>query len=392
MDLELTPEQQQLEREVFTYLKENLPPELDEEARTFIEGDGPVCREFIRKLGRDGWMGIGWPKEYGGQDRTPLEQYIFLDLALGYFRIAVPVLTLMTVGPTIMKVGSEEQKKKFLPPILSGEVNFAIGYTEPEAGTDLFSLKTTAVKDGDDYIINGQKIFTSLAHFADYFWLAARTDPNAAKQHEGISIFIVDARSPGITIEPINTMGGFRVNQEFFDNVRVPKEALVGEENKGVLYMLTQLAHERLNLVPHSTSVRAIEDTVCWARAIKRNGVPVAEESWVKNKLAELTVEAEVLKILNHRAAWMITQGITPHVESAMIKAFGTEQYQRVMGGCLQIMGLHGQLAMGSKWAPVDGWIERCSQMIIMLTFGGGTNEAMRDIMAMMGLGMMKAR
>ena len=218
MDLELTPEQQQLEREVYTYLKENRPPELDEESKTYIEGDGPVCREFIRKLGRDGWMGIGWPKEYGGQDRTPIEQYIFFDLAMGYFRIAVPVLTLMTVGPTIMKVGSDEQRKKFLPPILTGDLVFAIAYTEPEAGTDLFSLKTTAVRDGDDYIINGQKIFTSMGHFADYFWLAARTNPNAAKQHEGISIFLVDANSPGITIEPINVMGGFRVNHEFFDN------------------------------------------------------------------------------------------------------------------------------------------------------------------------------
>ena len=392
MDLELTPEQQQLEEEIYTYLKGNIPPELEEERLVDMEGGGPVCREFIRQLGRDGWMGIGWPKEYGGQDRTPIEQYIFFDLAMGYFRIAIPVLTLMTVGPTLMKVGSDEQKKRFLPPILTGDLVFSIAYTEPDAGTDLFSLKTTAVKEGDDYIINGQKVFTSMGHFCDYFWLAARTDPNAAKQHQGISILLVDARSPGITIEPIYVMGGFRVNQEFFDNVRVPKECLVGEENKGFQYMLTQLPHERINLVPHSSSLRAIEDTARWARTTNRNGAPVSEQAWVRNKLAELTVEAEVLKLLNHRVAWMMTQGVTPHVESAMIKAFGTEQYQRVMGGCLEIMGLHGQLQEGSKWAPADGWIQRVSQVYLMLTFGGGTNEVMRDIIAMMGLGLMKSR
>ena len=392
MDLELTPEQQQLEREVYTYLKENRPPELDEESKTYIEGDGPVCREFIRKLGRDGWMGIGWPKEYGGQDRTPIEQYIFFDLAMGYFRIAVPVLTLMTVGPTIMKVGSDEQRKRFLPPILTGDLVFAIAYTEPEAGTDLFSLKTTAVKDGDDYIINGQKTFTSMGHFADYFWLAARTNPNAAKQHQGISIFLVDANSPGITIEPINVMGGFRVNHEFFDNVRVPQEALVGEENKGFLYMFTQLAHERINLVPHSMSLRTIEDTARWAKETRRNGKPIFEEPWVRNKLAEMSVENEVLKVLNHRVAWQMTQGVTPHVESALIKTFGSEHFNRVMASCLQIMGLYGQLTTGPRWAPFDGHTQRMSQIQLMITFGGGTNEVMRDIVAMMGLGMMKSR
>jgi len=392
MDLEFTPEQQRLQREIYLYLKTSIPPGLEEETYSHIEGDGPVCREFVRKLGRDGWMGIGWPKEYGGQGRTPIEQYIFFDLAMGYFRIAIPVLTLMTVGPTLMKVGSEEQKREFLPPILTGDLVFAIGYTEPDAGTDLFSLKTTALKDGDDYIINGQKTFTSMGHFADYFWLAARTNPQAAKQHEGISIFLVDARSPGITIEPINVMGGFRVNQEFFDNVRVPKEALVGKENRGFQYMFTQLAHERINLVPHSMSLRTIEDTARWAEEARRNGTKVNQQPWVKNKLAELTVEMEVLKILNHRVAWLMTQGVTPHVESAMIKAFGTEHFQRVMGGCLQIMGLYGQLTIRSKWAPLKGWIERISQADLMLTFGGGTNEVMRDIVAMMGLGLMKSR
>ncbi len=392
MDIELTPEQQRFERDVFTYLKNSMTPELEEELVTHVEGEGPICRALVRKLGRDGWMGIGWPKEYGGQDRTPIEQYIFFDLALGYFRIPIPMLTLMTVGPTLMKVGSEEQKKRFLPPILSGDLTFAIGYTEPEAGTDLFSLKTSAVRQGDHYIINGQKIFTSMGHFADYFWLAARTNPSAAKQHEGISIFLVDAKSPGITIQPTYVMGGFRVNQEFFDNVRVPKENLVGKENHGVMYMITQLAHERINLVPHSMAFRLIEDTTRWAREARWNGVCVAENPWVRHKLAEMTVESEVLKVLNYRVAWLMTQGQTPHVESAMIKTYGSELYIRVSRGCQEIMGPFGQLQIGSGWAPVGGWIERIAQMELIITFGGGTNEVMRDIIAMMGLGLMKSR
>jgi len=392
MDIEFTPEQKQFEKDIFAYLRDNQPPGLEEELIDNIEGEGPLCRQFVKKMGQDGWMGIGWPKEYGGQDRTPIEQYIFFDLALGYFGIPIPVLTLMTVGPALMKVGSQEQKKKFLPPILTGDITFAIGYTEPEAGTDLFSLRTTAVKDGNDYVINGQKIFTSMGHIADYFWLAARTDPDPAKKHSGISLFLVDAKSPGITIQPTYVMGGFRVNQEFFDNVRVPKENLVGQENKGFEYMITQLAHERINLVPHSTSLRVIEDTAQWAREAKRDGILVIDQPWVRNKLAEMTVEMEALKVLNHRVAWMMTRGETPHVESAMVKCFGSEHFIRVTKACQDIMGPYGQLKIGSKWAPAGGWVERIAQMELILTFGGGTNEVMRDIIAMMGLGMMKSR
>ena len=392
MDLELTPEQRQLEKEVYAYFHNRVTPELEKERETLPEGDGPLCMEFVRQLGRDGWMGIGWPQEYGGQGRSPIEQYIFFDLALGYFRVTIPMLALMTVGPTLMKVGTEEQKKKFLPPILRGELSIAIAYTEPEAGTDLFSLKTMAVRDGDDYVINGQKIFTSMGHCCDYFWLAVRTDPDISKKHRGISIFMVDAKSPGITIEPMQLMGHFRSNQEFFDNVRVPKESLVGQENRGLDYMIMQLAHERISLVPHSMAQCAIDETTEWARTTRANGTTVMEQPWVRNKLAEMVVETEVLKLLNYRLAWLMAQGVSPHVESAMIKAFGSELFQRVHSGCLQTMGLFGQLQIGSKWAPAGGWVARVTEMVLMLTFGGGTNEVMKDMMAMMGLGQMKSR
>jgi len=392
MDLELTPEQKQLEEAIFRYLRSNMTPNLERELEEHPEGEGPLCKQFLRQLGTDGWMGIGWPKEHGGQGRSPIEQYIFFDLALGYFRIPLPVLSLMTVGPSLMLLGTEDQKKRFLPGILTTDTTFAIAYTEPEAGTDLFSLKATAVRDGDSYIINGQKIFTTAGHLADYFWLAARTDPDPAKRHQGISIFLIDARSPGITIEPMYLMGDYRVNVEFFDNVRIPKENLIGRENRGFEYMLTQLAHERIAMVPHSAPLRHIGDVARWAQNTRRNGAPIADEPWVRNKFAEMTVETEVLKILNYRVAWLMTKGVTPHVESAMIKVFGTEQIHRVFRTCLEIMGPYGQLKKGTGAARIVTRIQRESQNCLQMTFAGGANEVLRDSIAMLGLGLMKSR
>ncbi|NQT74730.1 MAG: acyl-CoA dehydrogenase family protein [Chloroflexi bacterium] len=392
MDLELTHEQQQLESEIYDYLKQNLTNELRQELDVNPEGEGPLCRQFMKQLGRDGWMGIGWPKEYGGQGRSAIEQYIFFDLAMGYFRIPLPVLSLMTVGPTLMLLGTDEQKREYLPRILSNDVVFAIAYSEPEAGTDLFSLKTTAVPDGDDYIINGQKIFTTWGHVCDYFWIAARTDPRVERKHKGISIFLIDAKSPGISIEPMWLMGEYRVNVEFFDNVRVPKKNLIGEENKGFQYMLTQLAHERIAMVPHSAPQRHIGDVTTWAQTKRYEGAFVIDQPWVRNKLAEMTVETEVLKILNYRVAWMISQGVTPHVESAMIKVFGTEQIQRVFQGCLEILGQYGQLKDGSGAKRIVKRLQRESQSCLQMTFAGGANEVLRDSIAMLGLGLMKSR
>lgn len=392
MDFELTSEQKQLEKEIRAYLSAKVTTELEEELETHIEGDGPLSRQLMRDLGADGWLGLGWPKQYGGRALSPIEQYIFTDLALGYYQLPIPILTIMSIGPTIMKVGTEEQKERFLPPILKGELTFGIGYTEPECGTDLFSLKTTAVRDGDDYIVNGQKTFTSMGHLCDHFWLAVRTDPDISKKHQGISILMVDAKSPGVTIEPIWVMGGFRVNHEFFDDVRVPRDCLIGEENRGFDYMIMQLAHERIALVPHSMSARLIKDVTQWAKVNRINGRPVIEQPWVQNRIREMEVDTEVLRLLNYRVAWLISQGIVPHVESSAIKVFGSEHIRRVSESCLRIMGPFGQLKTGSMRAPLGGKLERLVQMLVMLTFGGGTNEVMRDVIAMMGLGLPRTR
>jgi hypothetical protein len=385
VDFELTPEQQQLQRTVFHYLQTKLPPGLEEELEVEFEGGGPIYKQFLKQLGADGWLGIGWPKEYGGQDRSPIEQYIFFNVCTGYYRIPVPMLTINTVAPTIMQSGTPEQKKHFLPAILKGELTIAIGYTEPEAGTDLASLKTTAVKDGDDYIINGQKVFTTLAQFSDYIWLAARTDPQAPK-HKGISMFMVDVKTPGVTIQPMYTLSDLKTNTTFFDNVRVPRESLVGEENKGWRYINHQLALERIGLVPHSAPVRYLELISEWVKEKKLSNNP-----WIRNKLAEMAVETEVLRLLNFRVAWMLTHGRAPHIESAAIKAFGSEQAQRVLGDCFQIMGLFGQLQTGSKWVPFKGRLEIMMRVSLVFTFGGGANEVLRDIVAM-GLGLPASR
>lgn len=392
MDFDLTPEQKQLEKDIKAYFEKYATLELHQEIDQFPEGEGPLCKEFVRKLGRDGWMGIGWPREYGGQGRSSIDQYIFLDIAMGYYHIPIPMLALMTVGPTIMRVGTEEQKKKILPAILRGECVIAIAYTEPEAGTDLMALKTTAVRDGDHYVINGQKTFTSMGHTCDYYWLAVRTDPKAAKSYMGLSILLIDAKTPGITVEPIRTMSLLRLNHEFFENVRVSRESLIGEENKGAEYLFMQLAHERVGLVPHSFSLRAIKDAARWASQTRFNGKTVLDQPWVRGRLVDMALEAEVLKLLNYRVAWMLTRGELPMVESSMIKVFGSEHIRRATDVSLQVMGLYGQLQTGSKWVPARGRPEHVYRMQVLLTFGGGTNEVLRDMMAMMGLGLPRSR
>jgi len=391
MKFALTPEEERFCKECTDYLRKQKTPELVAELETRSGyGGGPAYTKLIRQMGRDGWLGIGWPKEYGGQGRTPLEQHLFYEICF-YEEIPLPVLALNTVGPAVMRIGTDEQKKKYLPLILKGELEVCIGYTEPDAGTDLASLKTTAVKEGDDYyIINGQKSFTTNADFADYIWLAARTDSKVSK-HRGISIFMVPMKTPGITVKPLMTMGGEQTNYTFYDNVRVPKSCLVGEENKGWRYMSTQLSFERIALVASSPLRRNIEQTMQWAKETKYDGKTVIEVAWVRRKFAELLMELEVLKMLNYYVAWLITKDAPLYAESSMVKVYGVELNQRVNSSLLQIMGQFGQLQMGSKWAPLKGKVEHAYRQDIVLIFGGGALEIQRNIIAIAGLGMPRA-
>ncbi len=250
MDFALDDTQRSLVAEVRAYLADHITPELAEEVAGSPEGGGPHWKAYIRQMGADGMLGMGWPTEYGGKGYGPVEQYLFYE-EICRSGIPIPVVAVQTVAPAIMAVGTDEQKARYLPGILAGDIDFAIGYTEPEAGSDLAALRTRATRDGDEWVIDGQKVFTSGAHMADYIWLAARTDPDAPK-HKGISVFIVDARSPGITITPQEVMGGFRTNTTFYDQVRVPADALVGELNQGWSYITTQLNYERLALATAS--------------------------------------------------------------------------------------------------------------------------------------------
>jgi alkylation response protein AidB-like acyl-CoA dehydrogenase len=388
MEFALTPEQEQFVKDFQSYLRTHMTAELKEDLdKELAPSESPLCMEFIRQMGKDGWLGVGWPKEYGGQGRSPIEQHLFFEIA-HYERAPLPVLPLNTVGPALMRFGSEEQKREFLPPILRGEMEISIGYTESDAGTDLASIKTAAVRDGDYYIINGAKVFTSLAHTSDYIWLAARTDPNAPKKHHGISVFLIPLNTPGITIKPLYTMPGERNNYTFYDNVKVPKSCLVGEENKGWKYITTQLDFERIMLSPSSPMKRNVEDTIQWAKETKVDGMSVIEQLGVKTRFAELLMEIEVLKMLNYQVAWLITNGVVPYAEASMVKVFGSELYQRVNGTLLQIMGQYGQLQAKSKWAPLKGRVEKAFRSDIVFIFGGGAIEVQKNIIAMAGLGM----
>jgi len=280
MYIDFTAEQKALRDELREYFSALMTPELEAEV-SVGEGGGPLFRRALRKLGSDGWLGIGWPPEYGGQGRTPIEQYIFADEAqrAGF---PLPFLTIDAVAPTIQEYGTEEQKNEYLPRILRGECLFAIGYSEADAGTDLASLKTRAVRDGDDWVINGQKLWTSLADFADYIWLAARTDPDAEK-HAGLSIFIVDTKAPGFSCTPINTIGSVRTNATYYDNVRVPSSALVGAEGLGWTLIVNQLNHERVSLVAAGTIERLFRETVEWAAKTRLpDGRRVLDQPWVQ--------------------------------------------------------------------------------------------------------------
>jgi alkylation response protein AidB-like acyl-CoA dehydrogenase len=385
-----TPEQDALRRQLREYFAEIVTPEyLAEMAGS--EGGGPLYRHAVRRLGADGWLGIGWPKEYGGQGRSPIEQFIFFDEA-SWAGALLPTLTINAVGPAIMQYGTEEQKRRFLPPILRGELHCAIGYTEPSAGTDLASLRTRAVRDGDDYVVNGAKVFTSQAEYADYIWLAARTHPEAPR-HRGISILMVDTRLPGYRITPIWTMGDVRTNATFYDDVRVPASMLVGRENEGWALITTQLNHERVALVPVGIVERLVADVREWARETRlADGRRVIDQSWVQLNLARVHAGAEVLKLLNWQQAWSMTHGTLNFAEASAVKVFGSELYVEAYRLLLEILGEVGTLRAGSPEAVLKGRLERMYRVTLILTFGGGTNEIQRDIIAMAGLGMPRSR
>ena len=388
MYLDFTPEQKQLRDELRAYFAAMMTEELKQEVLSSGEGGGgPLYHQALQKMGADGWIGVGWPKQYGGQGRTPIEQFIFSD-EVQRAGFPLPFLTINSVGNTIMEFGTDEQKRDFLPRILQGKLHAAIGYTEPEAGTDLASLRTRAVKDGDDYVINGSKVFTSLANYADYIWLAARTDPDAPK-HAGISIFMVDTKLPGFKLTPIWTMAGVRTNATYFEDVRVPKSMLVGGENMGWSLIVNQLNHERIALMTVGPLGRHLEDVRRWAREARLgDGRRVIDQGWVQLNLAKVRAKWEVLRLLAWRQAWCMTNGGVNFADASTVKVYASEFYVEAYRLLLEVLGQRGMLRRESAAAALQGRIEMLYRAMLILTFGGGTNEVQRDIIAMAGLQM----
>jgi 3-oxocholest-4-en-26-oyl-CoA dehydrogenase alpha subunit len=387
MFLEYTPEQQALRKELREYFAQLLTPEVRAELGEPGEGS-ELFRTLVQQVGKDGWLGIGWPKEYGGQGRPATDQFIFFD-EVQRAGAPFPFVTLNTVGPTIMRFGSEEQKAFFLPGILAGDINFAIGYTEPEAGTDLASLRTRAVLDGDEWVVNGNKVFTSGANQADYVWLACRTDPDAPK-HKGISILVVPTASPGFKCTPIVTVGGNTTTATFYDDVRVPKGNIVGDVNAGWQLITTQLNHERVGLAAMGGLAHRLWDEVLdWCRAAdSEDGGRMLDVSWVQMDLARAHARLEAMKLLNWRMAAALDAGALAPADSSAVKVYGTETLVDVYRTLLGILGSAGYLPPGSPGAVLEGDVERAGRAAQINTFGGGVNEVQREIIASAGLGM----
>jgi alkylation response protein AidB-like acyl-CoA dehydrogenase len=389
MFVEHTPEQKALRQELRGYFEKLMTPEI-RAGLVGMEG-GPAYRDVVRRMGADGWLGVGWPVKYGGQGRTAIEQQIWFEEAR-MAGVPLPFVTLNTVGPALIEKGTDEQKQRFLPGILAGEIHFAIGYTEPEAGTDLASLRTSAVRDGDDYVVDGTKIFTSGAGDADYIWLACRTDLDAPK-HKGISILIVDTALPGFSHSPIQTVGGGRTSMSYYENVRVPADMLVGPENGGWRLMTLQLNHERIGLAAFgSAALKVFEDVCRWTHATKgENGQPVSEREWVRLALAEAYARLQALKVLNWRLAWELEKGIVDPSHASAAKVYGTETIIDVYRLLLDVLGIAGTVDAHSPGAILRGRLEQEWRSCQINTFGGGVNEIQREIVAMLGLGLPRA-
>ena len=398
MHIALSEEHQRLRAELRAYFNELVTPEVRAAlARTTGEfGDVDAYKSLIRRLGADGWLGIGWPEEYGGQDRSMLEQLIFSDEA-AVAGIPIPHLTLNTVGPTIMRFGTEEQKSALLPAILRGEMHFSIGYSEPGSGTDLASLRTRARLEGDEWVINGQKMWTSLIQYADYVWMACRTDPDLPR-HKGLSIILVPTGSPGFSYTPVHTVAGVSTSATYFEDVRVPRANLVGELNGGWALMTNQLNHERVALTSAAPLLQAVAEVRRWAQETKKpDGSRVIDAEWVQVLLGRAHARVEVLQLMNWRIATAAsTEGegrasLSP-ADASATKVYGSELAVEVYRSLMEVVGPNAHVRDGSPAAVLRGRLERYHRSALVMTFGGGTNEIQRDIIGMVGLGLPAAK
>ena len=386
MHLAYTDEQERLRSTLRAYYAELLDPQtralLDDH-----EANDATMRRVVKQMATDGWLGIGWPTEWGGQGRGHMDQWIFFDESMRA-GAPVPMLTINTVGPTIMEHGTQEQKERFLPAILRGEIHFCIGYSEPDAGTDLAALSTRAVIEGDELVINGTKLWTSYGDTADYCWLAVRTDPDV-KKHRGLSIVIVPMDTPGITPRPLELIGEHPICEVHYEDVRVPLANVIGGLNNGWSLITGQLNHERVTLCTPGMVDRSLTDVRRWAQETKLpDGRRVVDQEWVQLNLARVHAGFEFLRLQNWKVAWDAERGVLSVEDASTTKVFGTELYLDAIRLLMEVVGPAAYLKKGSPGAVLASRLESMYRGLVILTFGGGVNEVQRDLITVFGLGM----
>ncbi len=389
MDFEFSKDEQQFLREVDAFLKENNDIKYMDVSRENMAQvcDTPERREFTAKMAKKGWLGITWPKAYGGQDGEGFYEYL-LNEKLSAFGAPQIGKGVGIIGKTLINVGSEKLKQEFLPQILDAKIEFAVGYSEPSAGSDAAAMKLKAERKDDGWLLNGQKVFTTSAHFADWYWVGARTDPTA-KKHHGISLFLIRMDDPGLTIHPMYTMGGERTNAVFFDNVFVHDDYRVGELNKGFQYIAEALDIERFSMFTFSPIRGRMQVLADYVKTATRDGKPLRDDPVIRQKVAQLATECEVARMLGVRfvdAALNSTK--TPTVEASHYKLYATELSRRLADATMDIVGPGAQLALRTEDAPIKGRAESCYTYTVIDTIGGGSSEVQRNIIATRGLGL----
>jgi 3-oxocholest-4-en-26-oyl-CoA dehydrogenase alpha subunit len=390
VDFELDDEQRGWLAEVRQFLADNVTPALRAEMTEHgLEFQGGELSGFRRKIGQRGWFGLNWPREYGGLGLTAMHQHLLMS-EFEYWGVPGPDLTVTSVAPMIMRHGTEQNKKEFLPPIARGEIVCAVGYSEPNAGTDLASLRTRAVRDGDEWVITGSKIWNSGAQRSTHEWLCVRTDPDAPR-HRGISVIMVPIDLPGVEIHPLYAWSGYRTNETFFREVRVPVTNLVGEVNAGWTYITGALDLERGALTNAGDLRRALDDLVALAARPLRDGSVPARDPVVRRRLAHAEADVAVATLMGYEAASMLDCGRIPSVEVSVEKIFTSELRQRIADLAIDLLGPDGLMAHRAAGAPLDGFYERLYRVSPLMRFGGGTNEVLRDVIAQRGYGMPRA-
>ena len=388
MDFRFSQEEEQFRQELLDFLYKELPPGWNNDGAVEAEEEWNLNLRMRKKLAQRGWLTMHWPKEYGGQGASPILSLIFNEEMSYHGAPGRDAFGARMLGPTLMLYGTEEQKRSFLPPVAKGEVQWCQGYSEPQAGSDLASLSTRADDKGDYFLVNGSKVWTSLAHRADWMMVLVRTDVEAPK-HRGISFLLVDMKSPGVEVRPIMNMAGtHEFNEVFFDDVQVPKGNLVGEKDRGWYVAVTLLDFERSGIEYAASSRRLLDDLWAFMKNSKGGASQRGDQEWVSELLSQRYVETEVARLIAYRVAWMQSQGIVPNREASMSKVFGSETFQRVADTGMKVLGQYGLLVQEDKWAPLYGRFQDAWRHSFANTIAAGTSEIQRNIIASRGLGL----